>query len=449
MPLDASYWSRLQERLRAILEPEEYSTWIAPLTAKSENEAGLVLVAPNERFVHTLEESYRDTFDREAGLLFDEFFSVTVVAHNAAGEGASRSGFFEHAERPERGGQSSSIPTGDRLNPKYLFDTFVVGSSNQFAHAAARAVAESPAHSYNPLFLYGGVGLGKTHLLHAIGHQILARRPELKVLYFTAEQFVNQLINSLRFKSMHAFRERYRSIDVLLVDDIQFLANKERTQEEFFHTFNTLYTSQRQIILSSDSSPRNIPAIEERLRSRFEWGLIADIQAPDLETKVAILRRKADQDGVVLPDDVALFIAYQVKSNVRELEGMLNRVVAFSSLTAKPLSLELAKETLKDILPEEGRRATAADIIKFVARHYGLKVSEIKSKSNSKQIAFPRQVAMFLCKELTDLSYPEIGRQFNDKHHSTVMYSVDKILKLRSTDAELERTLDGMTRHLA
>ena len=440
MRSDSSHWSRLQERLRAILEPEEYGTWIAPLTVLTEDESGLVLGAPNERFVHTLEESYRDTLDREAGLLFDEFFSVTVVTSGAA------------ADRPasdERVARGSSAPTGDRLNPKYLFETFVVGSSNQFAHAAARAVAESPAHSYNPLFLYGGVGLGKTHLLHAIGHQILARRPELKVLYFTAEQFVNQLINSLRFKSMHSFRERYRSIDVLLVDDIQFLANKERTQEEFFHTFNTLYTSQRQIILSSDSSPRNIPAIEERLRSRFEWGLIADIQAPDLETKVAILRRKADQDGVVLPDDVALFIAYQVKSNVRELEGMLNRVVAFSSLTAKPLSLELAKETLKDILPEEGRRATAADIIKFVARHYGLKVSEIKSKSNSKQIAFPRQVAMFLCKELTELSYPEIGRQFNDKHHSTVMYSVDKILKLRATDAELERTLDGMTRHLA
>ncbi len=440
MPSDSSYWSRLQERLRAILEPEEYGTWIAPLTVKSENETGLVLAAPNERFVHTLEESYRDTLDREAEILFDEFFSVTVVAEQGGADSAARA---------ERGSVRGTVPTGDRLNPKYLFETFVVGSSNQFAHAAARAVAESPAHSYNPLFLYGGVGLGKTHLLHAIGHQILARRPELKVLYFTAEQFVNQLINSLRFKSMHAFRERYRSIDVLLVDDIQFLANKERTQEEFFHTFNTLYTSQRQIILSSDSSPRNIPAIEERLRSRFEWGLIADIQAPDLETKVAILRRKADQDGVNLPDDVALFIAYQVKSNVRELEGMLNRVVAFSSLTAKPLSLELAKETLKDILPDEGRRATAAEIIKFVARHYGLKVSEIKSKSNSKQIAFPRQVAMFLCKELTELSYPEIGRQFNDKHHSTVMYSVDKILKLRLTDAELERTLDGMTRHLA
>ncbi len=449
MHSDTSYWSLLQERLRAILEPEEFATWFAPLAVRSENEAGLVLGAPNERFVHTLEESYRDTLDREAGLLFDEFFSVTVIAEDALAARSSGAPGALAGPAAARASRAPSAPTGDRLNPKYLFDTFVVGSSNQFAHAAARAVAESPAHSYNPLFLYGGVGLGKTHLLHAIGHQILHRRPELKVLYFTAEQFVNQLINSLRFKSMHTFRERYRSIDVLLVDDIQFLANKERTQEEFFHTFNTLYTSQRQIILSSDSSPRNIPAIEERLRSRFEWGLIADIQAPDLETKVAILRRKADQDGVVLPDDVALFIAYQVKSNVRELEGMLNRVVAFSSLTAKPLSLELAKETLKDILPDEGRRATAADIIKFVARHYGLKVSEIKSKSNSKQIAFPRQVAMFLCKELTELSYPEIGRQFNDKHHSTVMYSVDKILKLRATDAELERTLDGMTRHLA
>ena len=431
-------WSHLQERLRALLEADEFNTWIAPLKLRSESADGLVLVAPNARFAHTLEESFRDTLDREAAALFDELFSISIVTEESAAGGAPLRGGA--AERPE-------VPLGDRLNPKYVFETFVVGSSNQFAHAAARAVAESPAHSYNPLFLYGGVGLGKTHLLHAIGHQILKRQPDLKVLYFTAEQFVNQLINSLRFKSMHSFRERYRSIDVLLVDDIQFLANKERTQEEFFHTFNTLYTSQRQIILSSDCSPRNIPAIEERLRSRFEWGLIADIQAPDLETKVAILRRKADQDGVQLPDDVALFVAHQVKSNVRELEGMLNRVAAFSSLTGKPLSLELTKETLKDILPDDGRRATAAEIIKFVARNYGLKVSEIKSKSNSKQIAFPRQVAMFLCKELTNLSYPEIGRQFNDKHHSTVMYSVEKIAKLRATDAELDRTVEGMIRH--
>ncbi len=450
MHSDTSYWSRLQERLRAILEPEEFATWFVPLVVQSENEAGLVLGAPNERFVHTLEESYRDTLDREAGLLFDEFFSVTVIARGRA----RRRGFVGGSGRARRAGGRAILAgafRSDRRSPESQVPLRHLRRRQLEPvrpRRRARRRRESRRTATTRSSSTAASGSARPTCCTPSATRSSHRRPELKVLYFTAEQFVNQLINSLRFKSMHSFRERYRSIDVLLVDDIQFLANKERTQEEFFHTFNTLYTSQRQIILSSDSSPRNIPAIEERLRSRFEWGLIADIQAPDLETKVAILRRKADQDGVVLPDDVALFIAYQVKSNVRELEGMLNRVVAFSSLTAKPLSLELAKETLKDILPEEGRRATAADIIKFVARHYGLKVSEIKSKSNSKQIAFPRQVAMFLCKELTELSYPEIGRQFNDKHHSTVMYSVDKILKLRATDAELERTLDGMTRHL-
>jgi chromosomal replication initiator protein len=268
-------------------------------------------------------------------------------------------------------------------------------------------------------------------------------------MYLPAEQFVNELISSLRFNRMPDFRERYRNIDVFMVDDIQFLANKERTQEEFFHTFNTLYSSQSQIVLSSDSSPRNIPALEERLRSRFEWGLIADIQPPDLETKVAILRRKADQEGIALSDDVALFIARQVKSNIRELEGMLNRVVAFSSLTGKPLSLDLVKETLKDILPADYQRVLAPEIIKFVARHYGLKVSEIKSRNNAKQIAFPRQVAMYLCKQLTDLSFPDIGKQFNNKHHSTVMYSVDKIEKLRAEDSDLDRTLHSIAQHFS
>jgi chromosomal replication initiator protein len=429
-----SHWNSLAERLRGALPPEEYATWFAPLLLRSERDDEVVLVAPNARFVRTLEENYRDLLDRAAGESGDELFHVALVAAD---------------EPAEEIAPVDTTEPASRLNPKYTFETFVVGSSNQFAHAAARAVGESPARSYNPLFLYGGVGLGKTHLLHAIGHQVVRRHAGLKVLYLTAEQFVNQLINSLRFKSMHAFRERYRAIDVLLVDDIQFFANKERTQEEFFHTFNTLYTSQKQIVLSSDTAPRNMPAIEERLRSRFEWGLIADIQPPDLETKVAILRRKADLDGAGLPDDVALFIASQVRSNVRELEGLLTRVVAFASLTGRPLSLELAKETLRDILPDESRRPTAAEIIKFVARHYGLKVGEIKSKTNSKPIAFPRQVAMYLCKQLTDLSYPEIGRQFNDKHHSTVMYSVAKIDELRTSDVELARTIDAMTRHFA
>ena len=413
-------------RLAELVEAEEFDTWIAPLHGRVDG-SNLVLVAPNARFRHTLEE---------------EFFElVHSTWREVRGDGASVA--IETEER-KRVPEPSPRPA---LNPKYTFETFVVGSSNQFAHAAARAVGESPAHSYNPLFLYGGVGLGKTHLLHAVGHQIARRHPELRVSYQTGEQFVNDLIASIRHNRMPEFRERQRSSDVLLVDDVQFLAGKERTQEEFFHTFNTLYQSSKQIILSSDCSPRNIPALEERLRSRFEWGLIADIQPPDLETKVAILRRKAELEGLPLPDEVALFVASQVKSNIRELEGLLNRVLAFSSLTGRPLSLELTKETLRDILPEDGRRATAAEIVKFVARHYGLKVSEIKSRSNAKQFAFPRQVAMYLCKHLTDLSYPEIGRQFNDKHHSTVIYSVEKIAELRQKDSDLDRVVQSLLQH--
>ena len=427
--MSPSVWNRLQNRLRQELEPDEFTTWFSPLKVGSESDSSLELLAPNRRFLHTLEESYRTTVDRAVAGLQGPAYRVLFKV-------------------PGSGQEQRSAPV-TRFNPRYVFESFVVGSSNQFAHAAARAIAESPSRSYNPLFLYGGVGLGKTHLLHAIGHAIEVKHSPLKILYMPAEQFVNELISSLRFNRMPDFRSRYRNIDVLMVDDIQFLANKERTQEEFFHPFNTLYTSQKQIILSSDSSPRNIPALEERLRSRFEWGLIADIQAPDLETKVAILRRKADLDGVELPDEVALFIARQVKSNIRELEGMLNRVIAFSSLTAKPLSLELAQETLKDILPPDHHRVVPTEIVKFVARHYGLKVSEIKSRNNSKQIAFPRQVAMYLCKKLTDLSYPEIGRLFNNKHHSTVMYSVEKIETSSAGDPDLERTIAGFIQHFS
>ena len=422
----SSIWNRLQNKLQQELEPEEYSTWFAPLRVRSEQQDCLELLAPNKRFLTTLEESYRSTVDRAVSGLEGPAYKVLFSVQD--------SGLMRQMPSP-------------KFNSRYEFETFVVGNSNQFAHAAARAIAENPARSYNPLFLYGGVGLGKTHLLHAVGHTIQRQHPELRVMYLPAEQFVNELISSLRFNRMPDFRERYRNIDVFMVDDIQFLANKERTQEEFFHTFNTLYSSQKQIVLSSDSSPRNIPALEERLRSRFEWGLIADIQPPDLETKIAILRRKADHEAVELPDDVALFIARQVKSNIRELEGMLNRVIAFASLTGRPLTLELSQETLKDILPSDHQRVLAPEIIKFVARHYGLKVTEIKSRNNAKQIAFPRQVAMYLCKNLTELSYPDIGKQFNNKHHSTVMYSVEKIEKLRATDNELDATLERMSQH--
>jgi len=427
--MDQSLWPKLQRGLREQLDPEEFLTWFQPLRVASESPERLVLEAPNERFLAALEQSYRPTVDRAIANL----------------DGADIEVLFS---LPEPVAPRDPSP-GVRADPKYVFDSFVVGGSNQFAYAASRAVAENPARSYNPLFLYGGVGLGKTHLLNAIAHHIEARHSHLRVMYLAAEQFVNELISSLRFNRMPAFRERYRSVDVWLVDDIQFLANKERTQEEFFHTFNTLYTSQKQIILSSDSPPRDIPTLEERLRSRFEWGLIADIQPPDLETRIAILCRKAEVEEVVLPDDVGVYIARQVRSNVRELEGMLNRVLAFSSLTGRPLSLELAQETLKDILPPTDRRLAAAEIVKYVAVHYGLKITEIKSRNNSKQIAFPRQVAMYLCKQLTDLSYPEIGRLFNDKHHSTVMYSVDKIEQLRSTDQLFARRLDEFLAHFS
>ncbi len=426
--MSSPLWSILQKQLQLDLDSEEFATWFLPLKVRDESDGRLLLQAPNARFLRTLEESYRVTVEQALDAIGEPRFEV----------------LFTLEEEEEDSGE---LITPSHFNPKYVFSTFVVGKSNEFATAAAKAVAENPSQSYNPLFLYGGVGLGKTHLLHAIGHEILRTRPGLRVLYLAAEQFVNELINSIRFDRMPEFRERYRTIDVLLIDDIQFIANKERTQEEFFHTFNTLYTSQKQIILTSDSSPRNIPTLEERLRSRFEWGLIADIQPPDLETKMAILRRKAYLENTELPDDVAEFIAQQVKSNIRELEGLLTRVIAFSSLTDKPMSPALARETLKDILPEEGKKPAPADIIKAVARHYDLKVADIKSKSNARQIVIPRQVAMYLCKTLTNLSYPEIGKLFNDKHHSTVMYSVDKVGELRKTDPDFDRSLQKFEQH--
>ena len=424
-PMSVSVWHRLQAQLQSSLPPEEFRTWFGPLAVESESESRLILRAPNQRFVSSLEEVYRPMVDRAVADL----------------QGASYEVLFSFGAATP-----ASTPTADPpFESRYQFETFVVGNSNQLAYAAARAVADKPGRSYNPLFLYGGVGLGKTHLLHAIGHQIRKKHPRLQVKYLPTEQFVNELINAIRFDRTASFREKYRSIDVLLADDVQFLANKERMQEEFFHTFNTLYSASKQIILSCDTSPKHIQTLQERLRSRFEWGLIADIGSPDLETKIAILRGKAEAEGIELHDDVASFIARQVRSNVRELEGLLNRVLAFSSLTGRPLDIDLTKDTLKDILPDSDGRSKAPEIIKHVARFYGLKLSEIKSKTNSRQIAFPRQVAMYLCKKLTDLSFPEIGRHFNDKHHSTVMYSVEKIEQLRQQDVDLDRALQDMT----
>jgi len=330
------------------------------------------------------------------------------------------------------------------LNPRYTFDTFVVGSSNQFAQAACQAVAELPSRAYNPLFIYGGVGLGKTHLLHAVGHQAAKLFAGLTVLYLSSERFTNELINAIRFDRMAEFRARYRTIDLLLIDDIQFISGKERTQEEFFHTFNDLYESRKQIILSSDSTPKDIPEIEERLRSRFEWGLIADIQPPDFETRVAILKKKAAVERILLNDDVAYLIAGRVKSNIRELEGSLTRMIAFCALTGREMGVDLAQEVLADLWGEDEKVITIEHIQRKVGDFFGVKLSDLKAKSRTRSVSFPRQVAMYIARQMTHASLAEVGRAFGGKDHTTVLHAVDKIQRLLNEDPKLRKTVDGL-----
>jgi chromosomal replication initiator protein len=438
-------WTSILKQIEGKLDAKELKTWFGPtrqLTLDASDGAGVLTVSvPSQVFADWIESRHGQLIAREAeaagfpGLEIRFEASASSAPSTPGASTTDATGAASTAAlAPERG------PIG---NPRFSFDTFVVGSSNQFAHAAARAVGESPSRSYNPLFLYGGVGLGKTHLMHAIAQEVRRRKPEARVLYLSAERFLNDLINALRFERMQEFKQRYRELDVLLMDDVQFIAGKDSTQEEFFHTFNALHDAQKQIVLTSDALPKEIPTLEERLRSRFEWGLIADIQPPDLEMKVAIIRKRAAAEKVEVPNDVAMFIAGTVKSNIRELEGRLNRVLAFSSLTGKPLSVELARETLRDIVGTEEHRAVPAEILKTVASHYGLRVSDMKAKSNAKPVAFPRQVAMYLCRKLTELSYPEIGRLFNDKHHSTVMHSVEKIGRMVEDDADFRRVIEG------
>jgi chromosomal replication initiator protein len=336
-----------------------------------------------------------------------------------------------------------AIAAAGGLNPRYAFDTFIVGPSNQFAHAACRAVAEAPSRSYNPLFIYGGVGLGKTHLMHAVGQYVLQQGSGLKLTYISSERFMNEMINAVRYDRILEFRERYRSVDVLLVDDIQFVSGKEGTQTEFFHTFNALYDAQKQLVLSSDRPPHEIPALEERLRSRFEWGLIADIQPPDLETKIAILKKKAEAEEVPVPDSVAIYIAGRIKSNIRELEGSLIRLIAYASLTGRELSLDLAQEILKNVIDQDAKALTIETIQKFTADYYQLKVNDLKSRNNSKSVAMPRQVAMYLCKTLTHASLPEIGRSFGGKHHSTVIHSIRKVEELRRRSGDFNSLINS------
>lgn len=402
-------------------------------------------------------DGYKTEWTIEKGETPDERFAIPACDEELE-ERATAAAAGVDFDRPVRSAaivknSASSFvdiePIENSLNPKYTFEKFVVGSSNQFAHAASLAAAETPGKTYNPLFIYGGVGLGKTHLMHAIGHSIKERDRHLRVSYITSEKFMNELINAIRYDKTQSFRERYRSIDVLLMDDVQFMAGKERTQEEFFHTFNTLHNDQKQIVITSDCPPRDIPTLQERLHSRFEWGLIADIEPPDLETKVAILKRKADLDGIFLPDDIAIFIAGKIRSNVRELEGSLVRLVAISSLRGVPISKMLAQDAMKNIIDSERPEGLTMERIgRAVASHYKLTVEEMKSKNNARAISLPRQVAMYLCKRLTKHSYPEIGREFGGKHHTTVMHSFDKIDALTKEDRNFHKTVSDLIDNL-
>lgn len=449
-------WKSVLSRLEPRLDPHTFNTWLRPTALAWQDESALHVLVPNEVFRDWLRDNYSDLIRAALTELTGSSLAVEfTTGGNSPPQELARPSVHSTAADPLTDVAAvaalpfeESGPISGPLNSKYTFESFVVGASNQLANAAARAVAESPSRSYNPLFLYGGVGLGKTHLLHAIGHKILEDTPDVRLVYISSERFMNELINSIRYDRTFEFREKYRNIDVLLMDDIQFLAGKERTQEEFFHTFNALYDAQRQIVLTSDSPPKEILTLEERLRSRFQWGLLADIQAPDLETKIAILRKKAEGEDVDIPDDVMLFIATNSKSNIRELEGALIRLVAYSSLTGVPIVVELARSVLRDSLNTRAAVITIDTIQENVAQHFGLRAGDLRAKSNARRITHPRQIAMFLCKKLTNHSLPEIGRAFGGKHHSTVIHSVRKVEHDCEKDDDIHRVvhtlMDGL-----
>jgi len=428
-------WEKILQHMERRVNPHSFATWFRPTRQEGTENGKLVVRVPSRIFRKRLTETYGELLQAvlaEVGMK-DMHLEFLCTENEPVPAGI-----------PLKQTRLDFDSVDHQLNPRYQFESFVVGASNQFAHAAAQAVAEQPSKAYNPLFLYGGVGMGKTHLMQAVGHLIKKRNPAARLTYISAEKFTNEVINSLRFDKMIGFRDRFRSVDVLLVDDIQFIAGKERTQEEFFHTFNALYDLQRQIVISSDCPPKEISAIEERLRSRFEWGLIADIQPPDLETKIAILQKKAENERVCIPDDVAEYIARAIKSNVRELEGALTRLIAYASLTGSILNLVTAQQVLRNIIATQEKRITIDLIQKKVGEQFGLREQDLKVRSNTKAIAFPRQVAMYLVKQLTSASLPEIGRQFGGKHHTTVLHSINKIDALRRSDKDLNRTINKL-----
>ena len=452
-------WDNILCSIKTKLQGESFETWFNPIRFEGvdNNRHVIRLRAPNPAVRDWVTIHYTNLIDQSFGevnlagysvdwVLPDDAATTRTSDRNSSGVGAAVARAVDtsptQSTEQDTAAQAPHVAIDPSLNSKYTFESFVVGSCNQFAHAASLAVAQAPGKTYNPLYLYGGVGLGKTHLMHACGHAIKQRNPHLTLCYLSSERFMNELINAIRYDKTPSFREKYRSVDVLLIDDIQFMAGKERTQEEFFHTFNALYEQQKQIVISSDCPPREIPTLEERLHSRFEWGLIADLEPPDLETKVAILKRKAENMGVAIPDEVALFIATRVKNNVRELEGSLIRLLAISSLRGTAISEDLARDAIRNIASDdEPGLVTIPQIQKAVAAAYKLTVEQLVSKNNSRQFAFPRQIAMYLCKRLTSRSYPEIGRAFGGKHHTTVIHSFEKIQSMAASDSSFQRLL--------
>ena len=451
----ANPWLRILGALEKKITRHSYDTWLKPTRFSHANGNIIFVRVPTAEFRH-IGEKFGDLIQEAMDTLAPEYQDVKFITAEEdptsppvradGGFGpVSASGPAPVVSAKQ---QRFDWDSAAQLSPKYTFGAFVIGAGNQFAHAAAQAVAERPSKSYNPLFLYGGVGMGKTHLMQAIGHEVKRRTPQASICYISSEKFTNEMINSLRYDKMISFRDKFRNVDVLLIDDIQFLAQKERTQEEFFHTFNALHESMKQIVIASDRPPKELPEIEDRLRSRFEWGLIADIQPPDLETKVAILQKKAESERVTLSTDLALYIASNVRTNVRELEGALIRLIAYCSLTGAEINLMTAQQVLKNFIDSQARKITIEAIQKAVAEQFGLRLTEIKAKSNSRAIVFPRQIAMYLAKQMTEASLPEIGRQFGGKHHTTVMHSVDKIEEQRQGDKDLNRLLNKLTETL-
>jgi len=428
-------WDLIKQNLSGHVSSEAFQSWLVK-TSFRESQGNVVIVSvPNEATREWMESEYAEQVQAAIRQLS---LPIREIRYEVAASGGN---YASSASDPVSEFQSRSI----QLNLKFTFDNFVVGPCHQFAHAAAKAVATTPSRSYNPLFIYGGTGMGKTHLMHAIGRSLLVNYGGMRIVYTTSERFMNQMINCIKLDRMPQFHQYYRSADVLLVDDVQILGGKERTQDEFFHTFNELYDHQKQIVLSSDSSPKNTPGLVERLRSRFEWGLMVDMQPPDLETKMAILDKKSEQEGIRLPEDVRIFLATKTKSSVRELEGALIKLIAYSSVTGTDINMAMAQQTLKHLTSGPDRKLTIETIIKAVAEKFSLSPAQVKQKTNAANITYPRQIAMYLAKELTSSSLPEIGRAFGGKHHTTVLHSVNKIEALRQHDVDLNRMLHSLT----